>query len=398
MNECVKGSVAQMGISLREARQRILNSVVLHPHFETAKRELMNELAASNLVWLIGPAGVGKSWLVKHLVQEWNRPVENDPFCLRSLAIRAPSSHGPVYPWSSVYKRILLGLQDPLPGYKVDHENRVKRLKEGKAIRIKGLTDDLRESVFDAVGGRGTETVFIDEAVNLLGNRRGRALVPQLDILRDFVDGVGCKVVLVCTPRILEIFEELESDGEKGAKEGLTCEITRRMDKVYFHRYGLDEHRWKEDFRNFKGVVRDIFLQLPDAFRPKFSDKELKHLQAETLGCVGLFVKRLIRMLVLCESEGAQRLEWRHVEKTPFSDGDWKRWERWCKFGEEMYARDQECSGVGLERRLESKPKESASGNGAGDGRANNRNRRRPRQRGVGKPNPSRPSVPKREK
>ena len=195
--------------------------------------------------------------------------------------------------------------------------------------------------------------------------------------------------------RVLEIFEELESDDEKGAKEGLTCEITRRMDKVYFHRYGLGKQRWKEDFRDFKGVVRDLFLQLPEAFRPKFSDKELKHLQADTLGCVGLLVKRLIRMLILCENEGAGCLEWRHFEETPFSDREWKHWRKWCTLGEEMYARDQECSGVGLERQLESKPKESASGDDASDGRPDTRNRRKPRQTRVGQPAPSRPPVPR---
>ena len=131
MNECVIGDAAAVGMSLREARQRIRDTVLLHPHFETAKQKLINKLEGSNLVWLIGPSGVGKGTLVEHLVQEWNRPVEDDPFCLRSLAIRAPSSHGPVYPWISVYKRILRGLQDPLPEYKVDHDKRVNRLREG---------------------------------------------------------------------------------------------------------------------------------------------------------------------------------------------------------------------------------------------------------------------------
>lgn len=398
MNESVKGALAQMGMSLREARQRILNKVLLHPHFVAAKRDLISELEVSNLVWLIGPAGIGKGTLVKHLVQEWNRPAEDDPFRVPALAIRAPTSHSAVYPWTSVYRTILRGLQDPLSDYKVDHDRRAERLKEGKKMRGKGLADDLRESVFDAVKDRGTEVLFIDEAANLLGNRRGKAVVPQLDILRDFVDGVSCKVVLACTPRILKIFEELESDCEKGAEEGLTSEIARRMAKVYFHRYGLGEHNWKEDVPAFKRIVRDFGLELPVTLRPTFSDRQFKHLQADTSGCIHLLVKRLTRVLIMCEAEGAERMEWRHFENTPVPDEEWERMEKWCRLGEELYARDKKCSGVGLERQLKLPSNEPASAHDAGKGGSKRRNGRGPGPTRVGRPGASRPRVPRRGK
>ena len=391
MNKGATKDFSPDGERLPEVRQQIEDAVLRHAHFETTRKELVYALEASKLVWLIGPAGVGKGTLVEQLVEEWNEPAANDPWHLPAVSIRAPSSHGPVYPWIAMYTGIDRRLQDPLPAYKVNQAESVERLRNGKISARKGTTDYLRDSVFSAVRDRNVEVLFIDEAINLLANRRGQALVAQLDIIRDLIDGLDCKVILASTPRILDIFEEVRDSNNKG--ENLTCEIIRRTDKVYFHRYGLRKKTWREEFRKFKKLVQGLFDQLPEAYRLELSSDNLKSLQIDSVGCVGILVKWLIRAMVLCKAEEDERLNWRHFEETTLSDAEWEVLEEQCTRGEEKYAKDQAYSGCGLKRRLKSEPEELAFENGADVSRTDSHKGRQAKQKRIGIPNPSRPPV-----
>ena len=322
-------------VELRNARARIRDEVVCHPYFRVTKQSLIEALKAHNLVWLVGPAGVGKGTLMQELIRELNAPVGTDPRLLRAVSVRAPSAHGIVYPWKALYTAGLERLGDPLPERKVDHAKLVEALRNHRPVSVRrGSVDDLRHAFFSAVRDRGVEVVFIDEALNLLASQSGRTFRYQLDVLRDLNDEVGCKIVLVGTPRILDALEDLGLGGKESSQEGLTCEIMRRMGMRYFHRYGLAEENWKKDSRAFGKLVQELCLELPKGFRPEFSRDNLLSLQLDSVGCVGLLVAWFLRAISRCETEKGERLTWDHFENTALSDAELKVLEKQCQDGE----------------------------------------------------------------
>ena len=378
-------------------RTRIGEEVVFHRNFIAARQSLVEALKAENLVWLVGPAGVGKGTLMQELTKELNLPVEADPRLLGAVAVRAPSAHGTVYPWKALYTAGLEGLADPLPQQKIDHAKRVHSLRTGSGILTRrGSVDDLRRAFFSAVKDRGVKVVFIDEALNLLVNEMGRAFRYQIDILRDLSDEVGCKIVLVGTPRILDALEHFGLGGKRSFEEGLTCEIIRRMGMRYFHRYGLAEDSWRKDSQAHEKLVRELCRKLPEGFRPELSRDNLLALQLDSVGCAGLLVAWFLRAISSCETENGECLTWGHFEKTALSDAELKVLEKQCQNGEAKFARLSGRSGCGLYRRVDAGPEGEGTdkntgipppkfGKGAGKGKG---------YRGrVGIPAPRRPRV-----
>ena len=301
---------------------------------------------------LTGPAGVGKGTLVDVLSKELNTAVENCPKVISAVSVRAPSPHGTVYPWRAFYKALLKALHDPLPDQKVDRRRMVDHLRNGSKLTLRGTVDDLRSAAFEAIDDRELEVIFIDEAMNFFVNERGRTFQNQLDVLRDFCDEAGCKVVMVCTPRILDggVLGR-SADGLPGERARPTAEFIRRATRVFFPRYAPAENLRSKEFRGFQEVVKAFSDQLPAEVRPEFTPENIRSLQVDTIGCIGNLVKWYVNAISLCVDEKARRLEWSYFERTPFCDQDFTDLRDQCEKGEEDFLRINECTGCGDKRK-----------------------------------------------
>ncbi len=201
---------------LRSACARIDEKVIPHLYFREAKQCLLEALETNNLVLLVGPSGVGKGTLIRVLLRELNGPVEGDPAAVRAVSFRAPSPHGPTFPWKAFWKAWLIVMQDPLPDRKVDRKKALSRMANTlEQLKPSDTVDGMRDAVFSATRDRGVRVVVVDEALNLVQNEKGgHTLRNRLDVLRDISDEAGCGIVLVSTPRILGKLE-------------LSCELVR---------------------------------------------------------------------------------------------------------------------------------------------------------------------------
>ena len=76
---------------------------------------------------------------------------------------------------------------------------------------------------------------------------------------------MGCRIVLVSTPRILEPLE-------------FSPELARRMREVFFPRYVFSQDMRSEDCKAFLSVVQAFVKELPEAMRPKLSSRAIQRL------------------------------------------------------------------------------------------------------------------------
>ena len=319
-----------------DACREIKEGIVLHPRFMETKRKVLRALKTDDMVLLVGPTGVGKGTLVYTLVEELNAPIQDDPRVIRAIYFRCPSSHGTRYPWFSFYFNWSDALHEPLPGRKIDHMRIEGRLQKGLSNRSLrgGRAEDVRKAIFEATRSRGVRAVFADEAANLVVQERGRTIRDRLDVLRDISDmaseeyggGSPLTIVLVSTPRIF---------GKEGL--GLSGELIRRMEKIYFHPYGPAGGVRGVGFRAFHKLAQAFGDHLPPEMRPEFTSDNVKELLQGSTGSVGFLAKWFIRAIRLCEDEGAAQLEWQHFEDTKCSADDLEKLEEECTTGEKYF-------------------------------------------------------------
>ena len=304
--------------NLLSARDRIREQVIFHPHFLETKQRVIEAIGGTDdLLLLTGPAGVGKSFLIRDLVKELNAPVADNPRVLRAVSFVAPCPSGRAFSWDTFCIAWLKAIGEPLIQYKVDW----RTVCPGTGVKSYGKEGDLRSALYDATDGRGIEVVVVDEALALLMSERERTLRNQLDVLREISDNAGCKVILVSTPRILEPL-------------GLSGELIRRMNRIFFHRYGFtgDEER-----KAFRHIVKTFLAPLPKSVQPRLSSRHLQFLQAGSLGCIGILASWFARALMRCVTTESEVLDWSHFEEVAFSDADLATLRRQCEEGERLF-------------------------------------------------------------
>ena len=265
----------------------------------------------------VGPAGVGKGRLIAYLVEEFNVSVIEAPRLLRAAVVSAPNSHRRAFSWREFFIACLEALEDPLPEEKVELPNSV-------VARARRATEaGLRRAVLSAVCDRGLHVLFVDEALALVQNERGRTLRHQLDVLRDLADASSCKLVLVATPRLLGPLD-------------LSGELARRMAAVAFPRY-WPVTRGSPEGQDFLAAVKALLEMLPAGSKPRLGWRRIGLLGAGSLGCVGLLVQWFDRAVTRCLREGADALDWRHFEETVLPDSQLATLQGECEDGERRF-------------------------------------------------------------
>ena len=328
-------------------RKGIAKVIVEHHHYLETKRKLLRALKTDNLVLLVGAAGVGKTTLVRRLVDELNEVVRDDPCSVRAILFRAPSSHGTRYAWKAFYQRWADVMYEPLFDRQVNRERIAACWSSDRSPSAfrPGTADDMRLRVFKATRDRGVEVAFVDEAANLVLNEAGRTLRDRLDVLRDLcdesseeegnLDEGSFSIVLFSTFRIVQ-----------GDALKLSPELIRRMKRTEFSRYDPEAANGSAEFLAYRDVVKAFLDEVPEELRPTLNVDCLRKLLKGSVGCVGILCKWLLRAIALCEEEGAEKLEWRHFEETSLSKGDVERLDEQCVLGEEAWMKlDEEIDG-----------------------------------------------------
>jgi len=265
-----------------------------HPRIKELASEMQTLIypnSQSNTLLVVGPTGVGKSTLCKHLVEESFRQhqemMEQDANIVPAAYVQAPSSGETGFSWRLFYERILNQLEGNALGLSrqasLIHKNTLLHPQRSGRTTLAGL----RTAVERALHERQTQFLVIDEAAHIIHQTSARAMCVQLDTLKSLANECGTQIVLAGSYDLYQLMS-------------LSAQLARRTHVLHFERYRQDQ---STDVRAFQICLRHFESVLPHLWK----DQLVPHTEAlmeNSLGCIGTLSSMLIRAARLAEKDG----------------------------------------------------------------------------------------------
>lgn len=280
-----------------------------HPLLKEAKEKLKSAIlqpASSQLVFVFGPTGVGKTTLRKRIQEALSEELlpilESDPGRIPFVDIEAIGPDSGNWSWKDFYRRLLEASNEPLIKYKVNPDS--EHYKNTGAIGIRATTPvtELRYAAEQALHYRKPAAVFIDEAQHLAKMASGRRLQDQLDSIKSLASMTGTIHVLLGTYELL-VFRNLSG------------QLSRRSIDIHFRRYRAES---SADANVFKDILWTFQQYLPVGEEPDLV-QHWEYLYQRSIGCVGILKDWLTRALNISIKEGANSLKLNHLQATALS-------------------------------------------------------------------------------
>ncbi len=294
-----------------EERLDAFKRVIAHPHLIAAGRtlrEAIREPGGALLIFVCGPAGVGKTTLKKYAL-EWDR--ERAP--ILSLVAKPPLNGS--FSWTEFLQCGISTLQQPLidrkdtGNFDNDKENtklaQVRGSQSGSGSLKRVRDDDLRISLETAIDRHFPAAVIIDDA-QYLGRVSGkRQMRDQLDCLKSMAEATETVHVLIGSYELFNLYD-------------VCMQSTARSFFVHFPRYGSTD----EELSRFKNVLRTLQQFLP--FEEE-TDLLLKHWEfcyERSLGCVGILHFMLARAVCAALRAEERKLGRAYLERYALSEAE----------------------------------------------------------------------------
>jgi len=260
-------------------------------------RSVIREPTGTSLVFVTGPAGVGKTTLRLRLVQKLTEEalptLATTPGRIPVVGIEAIGPDSVNWNWKDYYRRLLSALDEPLLGSKVKPDPWVDPM--GRKVSLPPLPNEvapaLRQSVELALRHRQPLAVFIDEAQHMSRIASGRKLQDQLDCIKSLANMTRTVHVLVGSYELL-------------AFRNLSGQLSRRSIDVHFRRYRADS---ASDVQAFLNVLHTFERHLP-LKKESHLTQHWDYLYERTNGCVGVLKDWLSRTLAALLERGKESL------------------------------------------------------------------------------------------
>jgi len=350
------------------AQQRVeyfVNHVMSHPILEQVSKELfltLYQAGGPSLIFLLGPTGVGKTTLLKFLVQavykKASSRMESDKGYIPIAGISAIAAEFSQFDWTDFHFRGLRSLQEPLIENKISYKDSKRKL---------------RFAFEDALQNRHLDAFYIDEAQHMTKVPSGSKLRDQTDCLKSISNISGVRMLLVGT---------YEAD----ALLDLSDQLCRRSTTINFPRYIIENEK---QIKLLKGLINSLTCHLPLAEEPDFAT-HFEYILERSLGCVGIMKNWFSRTLgaVLEDNDNAHTITLKNLEKQALSPQKCLTILAAIKRGEEKMTETQDeisqlRRGLGLQV-------EKVNGTSGSDSAKKERQERSKSIREVGKPSPRR--------
>ena len=299
-----------------------INCVIRHAEFvRTHDRvlELIEESGPTRIVLVPGPAGVGKSTLIKDLQEDLDKSagsLEPQRMLHARVSVKAPGPRP--FSWKDFYIQLLEALDFPFAHQERaliqprERDAQMRFLPMSSEQRARTQTEVLFRVLQHVIKVRSPKVIFLDEAHHFARIRTPEALRQQLEHIKYLADETGVLFVLFCTYELIEL-------------AGLNGQLLRRCETVPFHRYRFDPNAAEglQQLDPFGKVVLEFEKRLGAHVGCDFA-VEGARLYAGTIGCVGLLRDWLGRALVRATKRG-EKITTKLLDETSLSVRDLKR-------------------------------------------------------------------------
>jgi hypothetical protein len=289
--------------------QYFLDLTVVHPRLDEAHQTLMRVIRrpfSGTLVFVSGPAGVGKTTLFRKVVTELVAAVlpdlEMDRGRIPVVGLEAPSSESGVFNWKDFYKRLLYAMDEPLVEHKINTDRTNLNGLSTVPAGHNAVTTELRLAIEQTLRYRRTSHMLIDEAQHFSRIATGRRLQDQLDTLKSLSNMTGTLLVLFGSYELHHF-------------RNLSGQLSRRSVDVHFPRYDL---RVEDDVEAFRNLLFTFQGQLPLAEEPDL-DARWNYFYERSLGCAGVLKDWLKRAYEDALKRDGQRLTADQIESNELS-------------------------------------------------------------------------------
>lgn len=257
-------------------RTALATAVVTHPHLTIAHEQTMEVLtspADHPFVLVVGPGGVGKTALIRLLDNalhfEARFEMEVDPSVKPAIVVDAPASFTGQFDFVELWRRIIEAAEGP-----ADRLTGESVLSLGLRAAVNGARGDrpkdMNRAAVRSCHHRGVRTILLDEA-NHLSVLAGSTRAPeQLDVLKDFANAAGVRILLVGAFPVL-------------AFRDISFQVARRIRTVPFLGYEASRAREMGGFRKAATQLLDEMQEVDVAL----DDDLLEYLHRGSAGCVG---------------------------------------------------------------------------------------------------------------
>lgn len=304
-----------------EERLNAFKCTIAHPHFVATSQAVQNaiqETAGASLVFVCGPAGVGKTAMKNHVIgcataemqQALGRAGNRGP--IPGLFARPPLNGS--FSWRDFLLNVHAAFE-PLvdQGITFDAENNeeVMRLAHPAESLLKfehrqRINDGaLRTSLESLFKQHCPAAIIIDDAQHLGKVSSERQLQNQLDCIKSLADITETVHVLIGTYELL-------------ALRNVSAQIVRRSTIIHFPRY----HSTAEELSQFKRVLSTFQDLLPFEEETGILIKHWEYCYERSLGCVGILHDMLVRAVHDALQADEKTLSKKYLERHALSEED----------------------------------------------------------------------------
>jgi AAA domain len=304
-----------------ERLQSFKGVTIAHPHLQEADkalREMIQEPGGASIVNVYGPARVGKSTMMNHVIRtlllEWLPLLERDRERVPLLSIVPRPPLDGSFSWRNFFQIGLIAFDEPLIERKIalereddDEQMGVVRLDASRIKRKppEGTKDALRQSFEAAAIHRRPVAIFIDEAQHVGIVSNARQLKIQLECIKSLAESTGALMVLIGTYDLLPL-------------RALSAQLIGRSLDIHFPRY----RGTTKELLQFKNVLRTFQEALPFVEETDILLKHWEFCYERSIGCVGNLRLMLVRALRAALWANVKTLSWKHLKANAISEAE----------------------------------------------------------------------------
>ncbi len=262
---------------------------IAHPYLSEAYNKLyraVRNAEPGSLIYLYGPAGVGKTTLLKRLCEdlaEESAPeLKSDCQKLSFVYLETAATDAVTFSWKDFFQRFLLAIPEVLPKTRkipLELEKLIQSNAQALA-RPNIVGGQLRVAAENTLKYRRPKAVIFDEAQHFTFISSGRKLLDQHNVLKSFASISRSVFVLAGTYELLPF-------------RNLNGQLSRRSRNVHFTRYSATV---KEQRQIFINSLHNLQQHLPLAETPNLVSN-WDYFYERSIGCIGILKKLLTNSL-----------------------------------------------------------------------------------------------------